>query len=104
MISVIVGIPIVGIICIGIVMAFTAPNITDVEVSKSVYSDFKSATKTNLSLTKPIDFNFSARKGKTLIFVSGSLSQEEERTLKIIAERIQTNKNRKIELMFMGQH
>jgi hypothetical protein len=96
----IVGLSAVGIILIGALMVFTVPRSNDVETSKLVYNDFVQSAKTNLPPNRLVHFNYSAKRGLTWIIVSGNLSQEEEHTLTAIADGIQTNYNRRVQIMF----
>jgi hypothetical protein len=89
-----------GLILIGALMVFTVPSAEDARVSQSIYNNFVEAAKTNISTNTQVSFISSPKRGETQIIITGNLSKDEERVLQAIAENIQTNRNRKIGIIF----
>jgi hypothetical protein len=78
------------------------PTITDAKASSAIWESFIQQIKENTLMTnKVVETHWSARRGKTILYVKGTLSDVEKNSLKELVDRIgQTNVSRQVTMIF----
>ena len=99
-IALVLGVFIAGFLLFALMLPLIIPTAQDAEISNAIRKNFETATASVIT-NRQVSIVSTPRRGKTLLIVSGSLSEPEEKTLQQLADKIgQTNGNRQVMVIF----